>query len=536
MFHNVNASLAELSLKVLTVPPAKIVKLDQNKDKLHKLEKSFKSFLAANPKFDVNAKTAGGYSLVYYAARTGNIALFNILKENGARLDDTYDGLTLRDIIKQQIVNITIDDKVKPISSNSPMMEIKKYLEVMDKILEGSGIKYNETALLSYREKISDYIDSHKQSWITNPMRKFAYDHRDNGHCFGVAHMGAQALLLEERDDDQELIHLFHFSARVNKLKHSLKYNVNIHDNLVMLKHKRTLWVEIVKKNNPELAKDSVKINAMVDDKLTLIEKQLLEIEPFLDGIEVFQQIEKHAEVTPHQITRNIVAGFELVPSLLLEKQGGAVAVDHFAYRGNLIELVQLLHKIERLAKDNHYQAPIVLTLMDERHCICIAYDPVIANKKDGGPSKAWIDIDANNPDEILKKFNAEEIAALAKKQVFISKSHLQSYNNPDAILGIDVTILSTASRAIEIKDKIITPLHVKPKKSLSSMLFSSFSDQEKKAKAFEKEFLKINKEHLKIEKEHLAQKVDQYQKSQSKASTTTNSNISTTLPTAKKK
>ncbi len=513
MFSNHKDSLAEICLSILELPIISIIKLNINEDKYRKLENNLNDYLESNPKFDINAKTKGGYSLIYFAAKTGNIALFNLLKDKGAKLDDTYDGQTLRDIVQQELVKIDVKDKVKPMSDNNPLRLLKEGLMEMDAALEKQQINYNKNALSNYRDMITIEEIKHTQRWIMDPMQKGGYKHKPPGYCFGISHMGAQAILLEDRDDDNELIHFNQFRARVNILRRT----PNIHDELERLKHKRILLVEICKSKNPTLVNSDKDLDVAVQSKLNHLEKQILEIEPFLNGIEAFQQIEKYPNFSPYQLIQNRIGGLELVPNIELEKHGGAVTVDHFFHQGNVKELTQLLQMIEQFARENDYNYPIVLTIGANAHCICIAYDPVIAKRHHGNPAKAWIDVDANYPDDMEKVFNANEIADLTKKQIYASQSHLPQYTNPNSILELDIAILATAERALDIKQKIITPLHEPKKMSMFTRFFNEITSVDR---SYEKKFLKSKKGELKLEQEHLFDKVKSYNDQKSKSST----------------
>lgn len=368
----------------------------------------------------INAKTKAGYSLIYYAVKTGNASIFSILQED-ANLKEKYDDLTLRDIIRQR---------------NHTTLSL-----LIDEELKKAKIEWDATRYEKQTKK-----EDGSQAWIIAPIMRVGFEKKSEGYCFGVANMGAQAILLEDRDDQKELVHFDNFVKRVNLLDQE---RGRLYQYIENAKHKRILLVEKAKAEvkEPEAPQEKKKwqreIDNMVDRQLSDIEKKYLEMEPFLNGVEVYQQIYQHPDLYPHTRTQHHVAGMELVPNIELEKNGGAVTADYFMFHGEDGKFLQLLRRIKDLADNGDYNAPIVLQLSENMHSITIAYDPI----KNG-----WINVDANRPKKMKSGHTDEEIAKLVEEQL--------SLNNYVSMKQIRVAILSTAARADEIHRKIIKPLH----------------------------------------------------------------------------
>ncbi len=359
----------------------------------------------------INLKTNAGYSAIYYAVTMGNADIFHELVDNGADLTTRYDNdLTLRDIMLRKITKNV---------GNDPYHDILAYL--FEK-----GIGYDPESLKKFKD-----LKHNAQSWLINPLQQKGYQ-KSEGFCFGVANMGAQAFLLEERDEQGNLVHLNNFANRVNRLYESR----NIFDEIEQSKHKRILLINLAKKD------EQIEIEKICDKYLNDMDKKNLEMEPFFDGVEVYQQLFQHEDMMLEK--RDWFSAMKLVPNLALEEKGGAVIVDRFSGNYDKLEdLKALFFRIEEIAKKKQHKSPIVLVLSANEHAITIGYDPV---------KQTWRNIDANCPGKMKDTNTTDRVAQNVQKQL------QTSFNAKD--LNLTVNILSTAANAENTRKNIITLLH----------------------------------------------------------------------------
>lgn len=383
--------------------------------------------LVGDSDFDPNKKTNAGYSPLYYAVKEGNFELVKVLAEKKANLGEKYDGLTLRDIVKQKI------EMAEQYKAN---VGDKKRYENIDNFLKEKKIPFNQKALAAFAKQIKIPVRD-SQSWIRYPLQVMGYEYKAGGYCRGVARMGVEAFLLEERDKNNNLIHFKNFSNRIKNLSHTS--NEDILDIIHSTKHKKLLHIELVKKSGGAITQKS--LDKEINKRLTQEDQIKTEFEPFFDGIEIYQQTYKHNELLPKKVNQqDFISGIPLVMNAALKKQGGTLIADHFSGVYSEEELLKILQEVEKLAKNNNYSSPVALHMDANRHSIAIGYDPV---------KERWSYINANRP-HMDMAFTAEGIKNAIRSGLFVKAGEP---------LLIETNIFSTAVQYQDLKEKVTDPL-----------------------------------------------------------------------------
>lgn len=498
----VMSAIFDLSYGLLISNDSKIFKTSRESEEFinHRLDQLFSIIKEKKKQQDqtdfINLKTNSGHTAIYYAVKMGHFAAFERLIRNGADLEIKYDGLTLRDIVKQELIKNPGDSNYKQIDN---VLSGKK--EINNKKYTIEHKEHNEKLLKEFEEQIQ-FHEKRSQTWIKRPLQQQGYK-KSGGFCLGVAQMAAQAFLLTERDKDNNLIQLDHFAERVTYLSKS----ETIFQDIEISQQKRILLVNwakmLLNKVKPEVFKLSAKeqqmeiekvitdpnyrlelarthiykenpgvslpiyveadeitnmigLSSMSRDKnlytLSDKDKMNLEMESFFNGVEIYQQIYEQPDLTSKKWkSQTILPGMDLVPNLALEKEGGAVVVDYFSSEYNQKELSALFSKIEEIsekAKKDKYQEPIVLVLGTNNHAITIGYDPI---------KKAWRNIDANRIDRVNNYYSSSDIARVVQDELI-----------KENVKNLEINIMSTAANAdntkeANIKKNIIDPLHNSP-------------------------------------------------------------------------
>lgn len=210
-------------------------------------------------------------------------------------------------------------------------------------------------------------------------MRNMLYKANDQGICFGLAHMGMQAIL--SRD-------IARFDKRLEEIRKipSETFNSTIEE------------VMQQKKENERENKGGKQITNEI----------ISEVPAFFDGIEIYHQAYLYPylfEQRKKPLTQNAMLASSLVLSKELEKKGGISKVDSFVGTYTLTRLEDYFSGLEKTADDMipRLDEPITLVLNSVKHTITVAYDAI---------EKQWLFIDAHNlPTQYVK--NASEIANL---------------------------------------------------------------------------------------------------------------------------
>lgn len=393
----------------------------------------------------VNTNTKAGYSAIYYAVKMGNIEAVKKLVTLGANLNGQYDGLTLRDVVLQELVRYASREKT---DSKNEEDIYKKYQEI-EKFLHTQQITFNNKLLIKFIERMAEKEKKDSQFWVESLMKKKGHK-LSQGYCFGVAYMGGQALLLEERDAKGNLVHFDNFKHRIARM--ILFAKKDLYRDIEISRHKRILLVELEKSELKSQRGEKIFPKSMLFEEeytvpaLSYEDRINLEIDPFLEGISLFQDADEHPDLWDEwdwSTSQPAVPALELVPNVALEEQGGgAVIVDQFSGDYNKPkDLIDLLSEIKNIAtRPPQYKHPIVLKLGANRHGITVGYDPI---------KEQWHYIDANHPDKLYRAYTDTHSIAKDIKLGFT--------NNLE---DLKVDILSTAAHAKEMQEKIIDPLH----------------------------------------------------------------------------
>lgn len=401
--------------------------------------------LITTPGFNVNAKAKSGYPPIYYAIKMGNLALFNELVKLGADLHEVFDrdsagnGVTLRDIAQQQ----------KAIAE-----EFKESADVfveMDTKLATEGIQFNVTNLEKFAEKIKRTVNS--QSWLIDKFKREGYEFYSAGYCYGVAHVGVQALLLEERDSDNNLVEINNLQTRLERMHDTVSVSKNYSE---IASQKRVLLLELAKDELNTFTSDEIMQKGLRDpkNKQLWLENQVklskneivdLEIPNFLDTVDLYQQAYKHKNIIRNQkINDNSLQSAHLLPilsSAKLDNQGGMFIADKFTGVYTKDDLTDLMQTIKELADTKNYNSPIAIQMSANRHAITVGYDP---------RKREFLIIDANYKTIEKYKF-ANEVSASIRPHLYVKDENEKCL--------MKTNIFSTGMQASNLKQKIIDPL-----------------------------------------------------------------------------
>lgn len=393
----------------------------------------------------INENTNAGYPPIYYAILRGNLDLFKKLIEKGASLDGVYDkdekgnGLTLRDVIQRKIAfknehGVPIDPDLKKLD-----------LEEMDQILESKKILFNESHLEKYKNRIKSPEKPESQDWIMTNISRAGYELRSGGYCYGVAHVGVQTFLIEDRDENGNLIELDRLQKRMSRLDYLV---VSGTDHVEIAKQKRVLAYQIESNNFKALTgkQKQEKIEAAISARFSNDPKYEIdsEIPNFLDSVEVYHQAHKHKKLVEN---KNQLSHQEAAPVLSvlstakLDKQGGLYIADEFTGVYNEDEFSKLLAEMFSIAKKNNYNSNISIQFSANRHAVTLGYDHL---------RQTWHIIDANKR-SILKTDSPEAAARGVRTNLYV--------NNSNEKILLSSNVFCTGKQAHDIKHKLLDPL-----------------------------------------------------------------------------
>lgn len=220
--------------------------------------------------------------------------------------------------------------------------------------------------------------------WIMECMQQLGYTSDLGGVCFGMAHMGMQAILARD---------LAIFDQRLQRIHNLYKTG--------------TLKAEVEKaRRNPSS------------------DNPLLEIPPFFDGLELYHQpfLYPYLFESEKKLDQNAVLTAPLVMSQSLEKQQGFIKAGHFTGAYTQCDLNYYFYGLLKAIEKNgtKFRHPIAFILRSEDHAVVVGMDP--QNKK-------WCLIDINHlPTKYFDEINIYELAKNVKKS--FSKSDVVVFSS----------------------------------------------------------------------------------------------------------
>lgn len=235
------------------------------------------------------------------------------------------------------------------------------------------------------------------QSWFIQRAQDMGYESAHGGVCYGLAHMGMQAVLLEDVDTFNarlELIHSFPIKNFNEKLTVAItacrREAQNEFDRLTLEERaafENTIPDERKPRNYDELEQDAkyaLLKNIYAGEKA----QSLSDIYPFFDGIEVYHQAKLYPalfEKNEHIKSQTAKSGLEIVtPQRLNHKKIVSVGSCTGSYSKN--ELKAYFRSMRDTF--NSIDKPFSVILNASKHAIQVGFDP---------KTKEWIFIDANS-------------------------------------------------------------------------------------------------------------------------------------------
>lgn len=225
------------------------------------------------------------------------------------------------------------------------------------------------------------------QDWMLLRMQAMGYPFvtEESGHCFGMAQMAKQACLLNDMDTFKNRL------ARIAEIPVS-----DFNDNLSGLEQQLKRYEIQYKKNK----------DVVLFKKIHQLQKDLIDIRAFFDGISVYQKIRYYNELNPHSLDN---AGRSQTPeqamSLLLPdklKSSRVFDVVGAYTKDDLVDFLTILCR--QLSQD----CPVSLDLSVYNHTIELSYD---CNKK------TWILTDFNQlPPMAFNLQSPHAVSELANK------------------------------------------------------------------------------------------------------------------------
>jgi hypothetical protein len=297
-------------------------------------------------KTDVNQKSEAGYTSLHYAVLTSDVATVKKLLQRGAEIHITCNGFTAYDMARAQEIRDLLHPTLAmrlflpylPLNLTKPLNRIQQHINLDDSSLPGSG----QYGILSKMKAMREG-DEVKYGNST-------------GVCCGVAHAAMFYLLSQKRDESACLI-------GKQKLNEILL-------NIAILSTEDFL------------------------QKMSTEKQMFLEYRPFLDNVELLQEIDWHPELFKQTSPIEFQypsAAHALLMTPELESLGGfskeirfsgAFLQDETENKNELSVLFNLLHDyFKRLS------FPATLQLTANGHAISVTYDPKLSE---------WILVDIN--------------------------------------------------------------------------------------------------------------------------------------------
>ncbi len=224
-----------------------------------------------------------------------------------------------------------------------------------------------------------------EKDWLIERMRALGYRSDPLGVRFGVAYMGGQAILSGELEAFNLRLELLRripvadLAAKLEQMNQQLAKLTN-EARLEALREVKEKLKDLSKSAKSRLLKRvAEKLQSKVAG-LASEERGLLDIQPFLDGVELYHQ----AYLFPHLFAKKIntseqkISSFlPLLMSLKSKSQGEIVQVDKFSGIYQNQELVTYFSGLRAaLEKSPAFCSPLVVILSGMFHTIAVGYEP----------------------------------------------------------------------------------------------------------------------------------------------------------------
>lgn len=375
-----------------------------------------------------------------------NIEIIRLLLKNGADPNKTCDGMRPIDIATLKGRNRVIDLLIK---ENSPP----------------STYEWGDYDNFQFQY-------SHSQPFI-NKMKGLGYQIDPLGMCGGWADAGTEALVLTDRDENGNLIHLNAFKKRVAMIE-AYTYE-KLSQKIEETKQKVVSWIKDIKEeiekwpvekieeefkklkqNEPSLQEFSLeqkkemvtqaKIEEAKQNNLTEEERIFLDIHAFFDRVVIYQDsnhklypslLEDDGERKYSSIASPIVG------SLILSNQGNLASLGEFSGAYTCQDLRAYFKSFEKVLKEENppFDHPIALVLRSSHHIITIGYDPkrnvwtrINAGTDGGQPQEVTVERLTESFDlgNVVYNFSTNHVAILST-QICVAKDP-EKTKNPQKI------------------------------------------------------------------------------------------------------
>lgn len=264
---------------------------------------------------------------------------------------------------------------------------------------------------------------------LIKKMKPLGYPPNEEGVCFGVAHMGMQAILSHDLHTFDERIK---FLLSIDKQEIGPKIDAANQKRLELIHQAKS--AKISESN----------VENYINDKLTPEERLLIDIHPFCEGIELYQSLRKYQhlfeiKVNPEREQSANISS-TCANSKKIDLEGGLVQLKNFSGVYNKQELVIYLHSLANAYKTIKPlgQPPLALILASSNHTVTIGY---IENK--------WALIEVNN---LPTHYFLSEEALADKILLALSKNEFASFSTSVYATKTNSEVLSSVLRACQEK------------------------------------------------------------------------------------
>jgi hypothetical protein len=260
-----------------------------------------------------------------------------------------------------------------------------------------------------------------EKDWFVERMQALDYRSDPIGIRFGMAYMGGQAILSGEIAAFNLRLALLRFIPvsdlalkieEVNQLLAKLTNEARL-EALRQLRGERgkgaqkKLLKDLSKTEKRKLVKRVAENLKAKVDKLPPEERGLLDIQPFLDGVELYHQ----AYIYPHLFAKKINTSEQKIGSFLpllmavkSQRQGEIIQVDKFSGIYNNKQLREYFRSLSgALGRNSHFHSSMVVVLSGMFHTLAVGYD---------FKSKHWILV---NPAELPAELIEDEEQLIEK-------------------------------------------------------------------------------------------------------------------------
>jgi len=250
-------------------------------------------------------------------------------------------------------------------------------------------------------------------------MQRVGYRSNIGGICFGIAHMGLQAILSED---------LSSFEKHLQDIKEDIANNYRLGS---------LISEEDIRKNS-----------WMTEDEI----QKLTDIRAFCDGVELYVQPDEYTdffEEDARPYLQDAMKTSPLIDSSKMTEQQGLYQAASFSGVYKEQELTKLLKLLKKMMVNDNNK-PIALAISSLGHSICVGYIPNL---------KQWVFIDANDlpPKRLNEKALAKKIKRSLRntKKVILTGKIYSTKNNKDSV---DNIILAWKNDRIYKRIHTVTP------------------------------------------------------------------------------